>query len=350
MDAKNTRRDVSLGPNKRIKREKRSAKSIVVMGIMAILVISGVIGVFKWNVKSESMRHTITVDGDPSDWTGTLPNTNNAYLVSNGEYVWNDTAGDERTNFANPDPRVDLTEFRVTGDNSYIYFMAKFSNMSGFYLGDNGATFLAIAIDNGTQGGETYFAGESDTNTSADAAWEYQIVVNLADSRYSGKNMSSTTYPLNESTANWGSIFYVVNNSWKFQNFTGDTGQHGLMAVNLTLNTIEIKIAWGVLGVDLSTLPSLNISVITARGYSDYSSNSGNTWDVSGESDALDCITTTGPNTWDEVQDGVVNDYATITFDSTGDVSGGSFIPEFTGIIVPVILLLAIPVIVKRKL
>ncbi len=348
MNATNIRRDASLRPDRKRPKKNGHVELLVLLVITGILISSGFIGIMSLHGGKIYVRHGITVDGDPSDWTGTLPSTNNAYLVSNGEYVWNDTAGDERTNFANPDPRVDLTEFRVTGDTSYIYFMAKFKNMSGFYLGDNGATWMAITIDNGTAGGETYFAGSSDTQCNSSAAWEYQIVVNLADSRYTGKGLTNTTYPLNESTANWGSIFYVVNSTWKFMNYTGDTGQHGLMAVNLTLNTIEIKIAWSVLGLNVANSPTINISVITARGYSDYSGNSGNTWDVNGASDALDCITTTGPNTWDEVQDGVVNDYASVTFDSNGDVSNGSFIPELS-FVAPAILIIAIPIILKKR-
>ncbi len=299
-------------------------------------------------------RHTITVDGNASDWTGTPPSQANSWVVSNGEWIWKDAIGDERNDFnysgTQPDTRVDLTEFRVTGDSTYLYFMAKFydlDNGSTLHLGDNGATWMAIAIDNGTNGGETWFAGESDTQVNSSAAWEYQIVINLADSRYTGKGLKNTTHPLNESTANWGSIFYVVNNTWKFMNYTGDTGQHGLMAVNMTSNVIEIKVAWSVLGIDVTTSPTISISVITARGWSDYSNNQGHTWDSPGNSDALDCITITGPNTWDEVQDGVVDDYAMITFDSSGEVSGGSFIPEFS-LFIPIIFI-AIPVILNRK-
>ena len=354
MSLKNTRRDVSLKPTI-MRREKKKSKpaiktAILAIGIVTLLLVSiGIVTTMP--IKGTyATRHAITVDGDPSDWTGTASSSYDTGVVDGGEWIWNDSVNDERNDFNNnnPDERVDLTEFRVTGDSSYIYFMAKFKNMSSFYLGDNGATWMAIAIDNGTTGGETWFAGSSDTQCNSSAAWEYQIVVNLADSRYAGKNMNYTTYPLNESTANWGSIFYVINKTWKFQNFTGDNGEHGMMAVNLTTGTIEIKIAWSVLGLNPANKPTINISVITARGYSDYSSNSGNTWDSNGNSDALDCITTQ-PTTWDEVQDGVVNDYASITFDSSGNVVDSTFVPEFNGIyIVPMIAFVFSLVVIRR--
>ena len=350
MDAKNTRRDVSLKPKRIEVRKKGHAKYAVIVGIAMVLLLSGLAGIITMAPHNMATRHTISVDANPNDWSGTLPNTANSYAISNGEYVWNDSVNDERNDFngGNPDDRVDLTEFRITGDSSYIYFLAEFKNMSSFHLGDNGATWMAIAIDNGTSGGETWFAGNSNTTVNSSAAWEYQVVVNLADSRYTGKGLNFTEYPLNESTANWGSIFYVINNTWKFVDYTGDTGQHGLMAVNLTNNTIEIRLAWSVIGLNPTDLPTLRVSVITARGYSDYSKDSGNVWSTSSGGFALDCITTTGPNTWDEVQDGEVNDYITVTFDSSGDVSNGDFVPEFNALILPVLLVLIVPVFLRR--
>ncbi len=354
MDAKNTRRDSSLSPNKIRKAKIETGKSFVAASLIALVLMSGIIGVVTLHpVGNYNMKHEITVDGKADDWTGSLPSTSNTFVVSNGEYVWNDKIGDERNDFngSNSDTRVDLTEFRVTGDSSYLYMMAKFydlDNGSTLHLGDNGATFMAITIDNGSTGGQTYFAGESDTQVNNTAAWEYQIVVNLADSRFSGKNMNSTSYPLNESTANWGSVFYVVNSSWKFVNFAGDHGEHGLMAVNMSTNIIEIKIAWSVLGIDVSKSPTLKMAVITARGWSDYKNNQGHVWDISGASDALDCVSTE-PTTWDEVNDGVVNDTMTITFSSNGDVSSGE-VPEFSPMYSALILVVFIvPILIKRE-
>jgi len=53
--------------------------------------------------------HVVTVDGDPVDWTMARPtNLNTGHLARNmrleGEYVWTDAQGDERTDFAAPVP------------------------------------------------------------------------------------------------------------------------------------------------------------------------------------------------------------------------------------------------------
>jgi hypothetical protein len=259
----------------------------------------------------------IIVDGDPSDWKAPLPSQDNTYIISDGEFVWKDATGDERTDFAgsvNPD-LVDLVEWRITGDGDYLYMLFKFKNMSGISIGDNGATFIAVTIDRDlTSGsGEIWFAGESDTKVNSSAAWEYQIVVNLADSRYRNQGLRSITHPLNESTNNWGAIFQLLDKNWNHLYVPGDTGAAGLLAVNLDNNCIEFKINWSLIG-GAPAGGSIRFEVITAVGWSNYGGNGGGTWDISGSSDALDAVTTIGPNTWSEVEDGVVDYYVEVSF------------------------------------
>ena len=91
-------------------------------------------------VAPPSMARTITVDGDPSDWaSGFLPyNINTGHVRRDpgspapGEYAWKDNSpehsggtADERSDFVmGPDTSVDLSQFRVTGDATNIYFLA----------------------------------------------------------------------------------------------------------------------------------------------------------------------------------------------------------------------------------
>ncbi|MEM1675913.1 MAG: carboxypeptidase regulatory-like domain-containing protein [Desulfurococcaceae archaeon] len=260
---------------------------------------------------------TRTVDGDPSDWTGTPPVDDNTYSYSEGEWIWRDAAGDERTDFASPDPGVDLVEFRVTGDIDYIYLLFKFNSMAGFNIGDNGATFIALAIDRDRipGSGVEWFAGESDTKTSDLARWEYQLVINLADSRYSGQGLRSIIHYLNESTNNWGAIFQLLDTNWNHIYVAGDDGTYGILAVNLDLNTIEVRLKWDLIGGRPLDGEYIRLTLITARGWSNYGGNGGGAWDIGGVSvsDALDAVTTT-LNTWDEVQDQVVDYYVDIRF------------------------------------
>lgn len=263
-------------------------------------------------------QQQIIVDGDPSDWKAPLPSQDNTYIISNGEFVWRDATEDERTNFVTQgshDPRVDLVEWRITGDENYLYMLFKFNDMSSINIGDDGATFIAVTIDRDlTSGsGNVWFAGESDTQVNSSAAWEYQVIVNLADSRYRNQGLRSITHPLNESTNNWGAIFQLVDKNWNHLYAQGDRGDAGLLAVNLSNNCIELRITWTLIG-GAPTGGSIRFEVITARGWSNYNNNGGGAWDISNESDALDAVTTTGPNTWNEVEDGVVDYYVEVPF------------------------------------
>jgi len=263
-----------------------------------------------------ALAHSVTVDGDPSDWTGTPPSSPNTYTISSGEWIWRDAWGDERTDFASPDPRVDLVEFRVTSDDNYLYFLIKLNDTSDVNIGDNGAPYIAITIDTDQQpgSGQLWFAGESDTQVNSNAAWEYQIVVNLADSRYSGQGLRAASHPLNESTNSWGAIFQLIDRNWNHVFVQGDDGTKGLLAVNLDYNAIEIRINWSIIGINDPTGATLRFEVITARGWSNHGENKGGAWDIGNASDALDCITTVEGNTWNEVQDGVVDYYFDVNF------------------------------------
>jgi len=273
----------------------------------------------------------ITIDGDPSDWgtydcTGKTPGLYLETVDGIPQWIWCDPAEDERTNFVNlgeRDPIVDLVQFRVTANESYLYGLIIVKDMSkitywdssqnkwawtDFHIGDNGGTFVAIAINrNGSTTGEVWFPGYSETQVDSNAKWQYQVVLNLADSRYSGQGQTQVTDTLQ---ANWGGIFYLIDSSWNFI-----TDANAQMGVNVNYNAIEFRIPWDRIG----GVPSggsffLRISLITARGWSDYGNNEGKAWEIDNASDALDCITDVTGNTWDEVQDGVVNYYIDLYF------------------------------------
>jgi hypothetical protein len=259
----------------------------------------------------------ITIDGDPSEWgtydcTGKAPGLHLETVNGIPQWIWCDPEGDERTDFASPDPRADLLQFRVTADENYLYGLVIVKQMP-FNIGDNGGTFVAIAINrNGTTTGEIWFAGDSNTKVDSNAKWQYQVVLNLADSRYSGQGRTQVTDGLQ---ANWGGIYYIVDSTWSHQ-----SDPDALVGADVSRSAIEFRVKWSTIG----GVPSggsffLRISLITARGWSNYGGNSGGTWDIggSGVSDALDCITDKPGNTWDEVQDQVVNYYIDLYFATT---------------------------------
>ncbi len=272
---------------------------------------------------------TKTIDGKVNDWSTSIPPNNNTWWFDDalGELIWKDPINDTY-NYLDPYapgtqgdnrlPYADIVEFHISGDTDYLYFMVRFNDTSEITLGQGGATFLAIAIDTTPGSGETYFAGNSETQTDTVAAWERQIVVNLA-----GKYADGTTPSGTELVAglqnNWGTFFYLVDNTW---NFVDDP--NALLAVNLTEGIIELRVSWSALGITLSGSDiHLNITVMSALGYSN-NEGDGGTWDNDIDSDAVDAVTGLAA-TIDEINDGVINYYLPVVIDgTTGEVKHGS--------------------------
>ncbi len=100
--------------------------------IFAVLVIGSLLSVLF--VSRTVKAHTITVDGDPSDWTGTAPTTAPDTAYSAGEFIVTDPSGDHRTDSywdgagTYTDP-VDILEFRITSDSNYLYFLIKVAGL-----------------------------------------------------------------------------------------------------------------------------------------------------------------------------------------------------------------------------
>jgi len=172
-------------------------KQVLIIPVIILLVSLLLTSTINANTPREALpvntasTTSITIDGDPGDW-GVFDCTSKApglYLTTINnlpQWIWCDPPEDERTDFSKPDRRVDLIQFRITADGEYLYGLIIVKDMD-FTIGDNGGTFVAIAINrNGTGVGE-WFAGYSDTRVNNSAKWMYQVVVNLADSRYKGR-------------------------------------------------------------------------------------------------------------------------------------------------------------------
>jgi len=230
----------------------------------------------------------ITIDGNPSEWTGTPPVNNNSwkysYATAGGlnEWIWKDAAGDERTDFSNPDKRVDIIEVRIASDGNYLYFLVKMNDID--LTTGNGAPMIQISIDRDriSGSGQEWLGHYPDTKVSDNAYWEYLIVTRFGSGNFNLKRWDS----------NWNWV---------------DTGEVAILA---EYDVIEGKIPWNAIG------GTPNNSTLRFT-FSSYRANtSDNTWDIGGSqtSNALDCITTTGSNTWDEVQDSVIDYYVDIEF------------------------------------
>jgi hypothetical protein len=237
-----------------------------------------------------AMAHAVTVDGDPADWTMAPPTgVNTGQLGRNaalqGEYVWLDQSADERTDFAAPDTRVDMTQLRVTADGTRLYFLVRMTNID-LATGD-GAPQVQIAIDrdNVSGSGEPNFGQFVDTQTAALAEWEYLVVTRFGS----------------------GNQPYVYNTTW-----TDVSGGLAVSSISAANDVIEISVPWSIIG-NAPTAP-LHFTVITARA-----DTTDGAWDISLLSDALDALTSYGDpgttgNTFTEVTDGDVDYFFELWF------------------------------------
>ena len=103
---------------------------------------------------AKAIRHAaITVDGDPSDWTGEPGDTNTwVYDDTAGEWIWTDEVGDDKGNgsYTYPVANVtgtekrafspgdfDLKELRIAWDADNVYFLLTFVNLTENGWGDD---------------------------------------------------------------------------------------------------------------------------------------------------------------------------------------------------------------------
>lgn len=204
------------------------------------------------------------------------PNVNTGHVARcSGEYIWKDAQDDERTDAWAPYSNADLRELRVTGDSGYIYFRARLADIT-----DTARPYLAFALDSTLDtGGMDWLGDVVDTQVHASAKWEREIVVNLNKTGY-------------------------YDTSWTWH----DAGTSYISPVD---DTIEIRMPWSELG---TTPPAkLRFSALLAQN------DAGGTYDIYG-SDVLDAVTWTGPNTWDEVGDGILDYYFDVWFSDSGEV------------------------------
>ncbi|ASJ08362.1 hypothetical protein A3L11_03590 [Thermococcus siculi] len=287
----------------------QSMKRFAVL-IMALMVLGGMMGMVS--------AHTVTVDGDPSDWTASTwnQNINTAQLYQDvGEWVWKDAAEDERTVFANPDKRVDILEFRITADDTYLYFMIRFNDLD--VVGEEGAPGIMITIDTdqGQDSGEVWFGYLSDTKVASDgnANWEYQILVDLANSQVQdGQPVYGDGVPV----WNGGSpldVIQVQNNEWVDISTSDDE-----FVASTTNDVVEIRVKKSELG-DPSTI-RVELGVVRENG-------SANALDPDGGSgsDVLDAMTD-ATSTEDEVSDGAIDYYEDINISSVPFFSNAAVI------------------------
>lgn len=136
----------------------------------------------------------ITVDGATADWIGTASAPYNNWTVSEREFIWNDSAGDDDgdSDYTYPsDSRfesgcLDLREFRVCADNNSVNFLLNFSSIDNSQSYTNGFSeqMIEILIDKDRDStGRTDTLRNAKVTLNTSCAWEYALWANGEESR-----------------------------------------------------------------------------------------------------------------------------------------------------------------------
>lgn len=174
--------------------------------ILLLLALSLTLSTFP-TVKAQ--HASITIDGDPSDWTGTPGGTNTwVYNDTAEEWIWNDEVGDDKGNGTYTYPtgaaftgaEADLTELRIAWNTTHVMFLLTFVDIvdnawwpldgADPYLTDIQAetTAVAICIDTDHVSESGYWEVEDATgdtqaeiNLTSTGWWEYYFEIALDD-------------------------------------------------------------------------------------------------------------------------------------------------------------------------
>ena len=284
--------------------KRQACRILIVFVILSIMIPLNTMKIVK--------AHSITVNADLADWTMILPAQENLGIIQRnsteqGEYVWKDASGDERTDFGSPISDVDQREFRITADENYLYLLAKMSNIT--HNSGDGAPMLQIAIDTNQvyASGATFFALEDDTQSILPQPGSGWSLPALAAKRQSPGCMTPT----------------LVDQAG---------GNLRMPAAPFRVQTmlLIIRVSWATLGS--SGVPSGPLQFTVAA----YLATSNDvTWDVMFSSNILDCVTNygdpgTAANTWAEVADGDLDYFFSVWFEHDGDPYPPLLISEFS--------------------
>ena len=239
----------------------------------------------------------VTVDGSDAEWGGSLPPVNSSAvrgqtvtgtLAKNteagaanryDEYIWNDAAGDNRTddfeNFVDGS-KQDIREVRLTSDGDSLYYLLRLPPNVDKTPG-NGAIQLQVSLRRGEGNNTEFLAAQSDALVPSatspggdvpDARWDYLFLTR---------------------TGSGGGDHLIWQNG-----FSGSVNG-GEYALNTSGGIIEGKVPWSELGgVPDEAEITMTFSIYRATGSDEaFDTGAGN------KGDALDYATPTSGNTFD---------------------------------------------------
>lgn len=128
---------------------------------------------------AQAPAHVVTVDGDPSDWTGTPSATIHEAIISGDEWIYTGEASDLRTDAAGALGNYDIVEARLTFDltGGDMYLLVRFADITV-----TNEVNVCIGIDNDLSAGDVNglnFLGDESGLTFASTVRHPDYLVNI---------------------------------------------------------------------------------------------------------------------------------------------------------------------------
>lgn len=297
--------------SKKFKRNRLQPRISLAVGFSILL----------WVAEAQA-QHSITVDGDASDWIGTPGSTLHGTTVSAGEWIYTGNSNDTRDNgpFTSD---FDFTEVRIGQDATWLYFLIKVRDLTNVNKPN-----IGIAVDNGGFSGNMGWIGDEATTFIENAAgtgleeiFEYNLMI------HSGFPGTPTI-----------EVFQSGGSTWSAPSTAGWS-----VVFSTTNNVVEGKIALADLGLSSSSVMKIVVACfynqITTGG--NYWANDGDCtddWGGSGNTDAVEVMTPGTPGStshaWDRASFTENNDieFSNIATISLSDASLPVSLSSFTAV------------------
>ncbi|HZW39224.1 MAG TPA: T9SS type A sorting domain-containing protein [Ignavibacteriaceae bacterium] len=232
---------------------------------------------------------TITVDGNPSDWIGTPGVNIHSVVISEGEWIYKGTSGDERTDYtwAQPPSNNDITEVRMGTDGTNLYFLVRMSDIT-----DEQFPHLCFVITNGVS-----------------------IMTFIGDDSDDGNFNGGPSIPLGNDIQK-GRLIDVHYSSYPCAELYNGGSWYNNISVSISTTNDVIEFALNLTDLGLTSSSSTNISFITAPNRIGWNNDvDGTAWNFGFGPGAVDVMTpgSGNDNAWlRDVSDGDIDSYATI--------------------------------------
>jgi len=216
-----------------------------------------------------------TVDGNPSDWTGTAPSVAHTDAESNGEWIYKGAADDCRTDPPGTDEsNADITEVRLTTDGTSLYFLFRLKDVT-----DVNKVNVAVTIDtdqNSTDNERSWIGDDADGLTLGRQFMRWERIINFHGIGGLGQV---------ELYADDGSSWYAPPSGYQINISTAN-------------DVLEARVPLSDLGLNANL--DFVMTGVSFVGNNTWNNSGDSTYDISGSHDAVDVMSTPGQtgNAW----------------------------------------------------